>query len=90
MQPTEQTVDNERLEALLGQAVVDCGGTANAALVLIGDELASTAPSPSTARSTPTSSPRTRTPASAMSVNGLARRPPAATSATTPPRSATR
>lgn len=39
MQATEQTVDNERLEALLGRAVVDCGGTANAALVLIGDEL---------------------------------------------------
>ncbi|HET8755096.1 MAG TPA: class I SAM-dependent methyltransferase [Solirubrobacteraceae bacterium] len=39
MATTEQTVDDARLEALIGQVVVDCGGTANAALVLIGDEL---------------------------------------------------
>jgi SAM-dependent methyltransferase len=36
---TTQHVDSERLEALIGQVVVDCGGTANAALVVIGDQL---------------------------------------------------
>jgi SAM-dependent methyltransferase len=39
MTTTEQSVQAERLEALLGRVVVDCGGTVNAALVLIGDEL---------------------------------------------------
>ena len=39
MHAIAQTVDNERLEALIGQVVVDCGATSNAALVLIGDEL---------------------------------------------------
>jgi SAM-dependent methyltransferase len=39
MQTSEKIVDGERLDALLGSAVVDCGGAANAALVVIGDEL---------------------------------------------------
>ena len=39
MATTEQNVQAERLEALLGRVVVDCGATVNAALVLIGDEL---------------------------------------------------
>ena len=39
MSTAEHAVDPERLEALLGQVVVDCGATANAALVVIGDEL---------------------------------------------------
>ena len=32
-------IDEERLNALLGQAVVEFGATANAALVVIGDRL---------------------------------------------------
>ncbi len=89
MQTTEQTVDSERLEALLGQAVVDCGGTANAALVVIGDELGLYRALAEHGPLTPDRSPRTRTRPSATSANGLAHRPPAATSATTPPRSGT-
>ena len=34
-----QTVDEERLNALLGQAVTELGATANAALIVIGDQL---------------------------------------------------
>src|SRR5439155_2519147 len=33
------TIDEERLNALLGQAVVEFGATVNAALVVIGDRL---------------------------------------------------
>ena len=39
MATADQTVDINQLEALLGRVVVDCGGTVNAALVVIGDEL---------------------------------------------------
>lgn len=39
MSTVEQTIDADRLNELLGKVVVDCGGTINAALVLIGDEL---------------------------------------------------
>jgi SAM-dependent methyltransferase len=34
-----QTIDEERLNALLGQAVTELGATVNAALIVIGDEL---------------------------------------------------
>ena len=37
--PTPPAVDEDRLNALLGQAVVEFGATANAALVVIGDRL---------------------------------------------------
>jgi hypothetical protein len=40
------TLDPERLDALLGQAVGEFGATVNAALVVIGDRLACTARSP--------------------------------------------
>ena len=39
MATAEHSIDSERLEALLGRVVVDCGATVNAALVLICDEL---------------------------------------------------
>ena len=39
MLETHATVDQEKLNALLGQAVVEVGATWNAALVLIGEEL---------------------------------------------------
>jgi 2-polyprenyl-3-methyl-5-hydroxy-6-metoxy-1,4-benzoquinol methylase len=37
--PTPPAIDEDRLNALLGQAVVEFGATANAALVVIGDRL---------------------------------------------------
>jgi SAM-dependent methyltransferase len=39
MAVADQTIDTDRLNALLGQGVTELGGTVNAALIVIGDQL---------------------------------------------------
>jgi hypothetical protein len=50
---TEAPVDHDRLNALLGQAVVEFGATVNAALVVIGDRLGLYRARPPTSSATP-------------------------------------
>ena len=78
-------LDQDKLNAFMGRAVVDIGATFHAGLVIIGDKLGLYKALADAAPAHPGASwRRRRAPTSATCASGSTRRPPAATSPTTP------
>ena len=83
------TIDEQKLDAFVHQAVADMGVAVSGALVHIGDKLGLYKAMAGAGPLTPPSSPRAPAPPSGMSASGSTTRPQAATSLTTRPPPAT-